>query len=148
MIIEQIFSAETIIMNLKSSTKDFLFEEMVNVCKSVHPSVNVQEAVKSLKEREAQMTTGLMHQVGIPHGYCDGIEETYGVIGISKDGIDYASLDGDVVNVVFMLICPKGDSKSHLLVLKEIAALLQKTDFIKNILSCSNADEVMSCING
>lgn len=148
MIIEQIFSADTIIMNLQGTTKDALFEEMVNVCKTVHPSVNVQEAIKSLKDRESQMTTGLMHQVGIPHGYCDGIEETYGVIGISKEGIDYASLDGAPVNVVFMLICPKGDIKSHLMVLKEIAALLQKQDFIQSILACSSESEVFNLIKG
>lgn len=146
MIIEQIFSEDTVIMNLQSTEKDALFEEMVNACKAVHPSIDAQAAINSLKERESQMTTGLMHQVGIPHGYCSGIEETIGVIGISKAGIDYASLDGAPVNVVFMLICPEGDSQSHLLVLKELATILQTPSFIENVLACENCQQVMKLL--
>lgn len=66
---------------------------------------------------------------------CKGVEGIHGVIGISREGIDFQSLDNAPVHVVFMLVSGVKDCDSHLQVIKRLASLIQHPDFLKKILS-------------
>ena len=59
--LERVFSPKSIILNLESTEKDELFEEMVESIVSVQPTVDRAQAIAALKEREAKMSTGIMH---------------------------------------------------------------------------------------
>ncbi|MCR4821791.1 MAG: PTS sugar transporter subunit IIA [Treponema sp.] len=146
MVLTDIFPKETIVVNLSSTEKDELFEELVETIHSHYPHFNKIEALESLNERESKMTTGIMHSVGIPHALIPSMQGTVGAIGISHDGIDYDSLDKAPVYLVFMIIGAEKDTEHHIQVLKELATVLQIPNFVDNLLSLKSSAEVYKFI--
>ncbi len=142
MILEWGFSPETVVMNLESTEKDELFEEMVQAIVAAHPDVDRQEALDAVRDRESKMSTGIMHDIAVPHGNCSSVEQVIGAIGISRKGIDYDSLDKAPVHLVFMILCSPEHPEMHLSVLKEISAVLQNPTFLKEVLEKQTAKEV------
>ena len=98
-------------------------------------------------ERENKMTTGIMHQIAVPHGVVESAEGVVGAIGISRKGIDYDSLDKAPVHVVFLLACSPEAAELHLKVFKELAAVLQNPAFVKEIMEKKTVQEVYDYIN-
>jgi nitrogen PTS system EIIA component len=146
MVLEQIFHSETVIVDLKSTEKDELFEEMVESIVSVQPGLNRGDALHALNERESKMTTGIMHGVAFPHAVCPSVNGIRGVIGISRNGIDYDSLDKSPVYLVFMLLSSSGETERHVQVLKQLALVLQIPGFIDNILKCTTPSDVYNLL--
>ena len=148
MVLGEIFPKDTVVVNLSSTEKDELFEELVETIHSHHPIFDKTDALKVLNERESKMTTGIMHSVGIPHALISSMNGhgSVGAIGISKDGIDYDSLDKAPVYVVFMIIGPENETEHHLQILKQLATVLQLPDFVSNLISCQSASEVFNFI--
>ncbi|WP_191017504.1 PTS sugar transporter subunit IIA [Treponema zioleckii] len=146
MVLGDIFPKETIVANLESTEKDELFEELLEVIHSARPNMDRAEALETLIERETKMSTGIMHGVGIPHALIDSMHDTIGAIGISRIGIDYDSLDGSPVNIVFMIIGSSGDTEKHIQILKQLATVLQIDNVVNKIMACNTASEIFKCI--
>lgn len=142
MTLEQVFVPERVVLNLESSDKEELFEELLNVLVSAQPSIDWTEALAALKEREAKMSTGIMHGIAVPHGNCNSVSDVIGVIGISRAGIDYEALDKAPVHLVFMLLCNPKATEAHLEVLKELATVMQNPAFIKEVMEKTSGQEV------
>lgn len=141
MLLGEIFPKDTIVVNLESTEKDELFEELVEKIHSYCPELDRNEALKDLNEREEKMTTGIMHSVAIPHAQVSSIKTTIGAIGISKDGIDYNSLDKAPVYVVFMILGPQNEAERHIQILKSLAQVLQIPGFVDKITKCNTSGE-------
>lgn len=141
MLLGDIFTKDTIVVNLESTEKDELFEELVEKIHSCFPEVDRAEALKELNEREEKMSTGIMHSVAIPHAQISSIRTTVGAIGISKDGIDYDSLDKAPVYVVFLLLGPENEAERHIQILKSLAQVLQIPGFVDKITKCNTSGE-------
>lgn len=146
MVLDQVFSAESVILNLQSKDKNSLFAEMLDSLKSANPDVDKEEALSAICEREAKMSTGIMHDIAVPHGSCNSVKKTVGVIGISREGIDYNSLDGDPVHFIFMLLSGTGETEGHLSALKELASILQNPAFIKELKTQDSKEAVYNLI--
>ncbi|MBQ3670537.1 MAG: PTS sugar transporter subunit IIA [Treponema sp.] len=142
MSLEAIFPKETIIARLESTEKDELFEELVEIIHTAVPQMNRKEALDSLTERESKMTTGIMHNVAIPHALIPSMDKTIGAIGISEQGIDYDSLDKAPVYLVFMIIGAQGETEQHIQVLKELAGVLQIPGFVDRMRQCKTPSEI------
>lgn len=142
MILEKVFASDRIILNLESKDKDELFEEMVQSIVTSCPSVDREEALTALQERESKMSTGIMHGIAVPHGNATSVDKAIGAIGISKSGIDYDALDKAPVHVVFMFLSSPTETEAHLEVLKEIAAVLQNPAFVKEVMSQTSNEGV------
>lgn len=146
MILGQVFTPKAIIVDLESSDKDELFEEMVESAVSVQPQLDRQEALKALFDREAKMSTGIIPGIAVPHGICSSVKGIQGVIGISRQGIDYEALDNNPVHLVFMLIIAPDDKERHVQVLKTLSEVLQNSAFSKTIVEKTTAQEVYDVI--
>lgn len=140
--LEQVFSPKSVILNLESTEKDELFEEMVEAIVSVQSSVDRAQALNALNERESKMSTGIMHDIAVPHGSCMTVKGIVGAIGISRNGIDYDSLDKAPVHLVFMLLSGIEETEKHLAVLKELASVLQNPNFVKEVQEQKSAQAV------
>lgn len=146
MVLDQVFSAESVILNLQSKDKNALFAEMLDAVKSANPGVDKEEALNAICEREAKMSTGIMHDIAVPHGSCNSVKKTIGAIGISRDGIDYKALDGEPVHFVFMLLSGTNETEGHLSALKELASILQNPAFIKELKNMDSQEAVYNLI--
>ena len=146
MVLGQIFSKDTIVVNLESTEKDELFEELVETIHSVCPEMDRGEAVQSLNEREAKMSTGIMHSVAVPHALISSMNKTIGAIGISRNGIDYDALDKAPVHLVFMLIGIQCETEQHIQVLKQLANVLQIPGFVDKMVRCETSSDAYNLL--
>ncbi len=147
MLLGEIFPEKTIKVGLESEDKDELFEEMVEVLHLAHPELDRAEALAELKSREEKMSTGIMHLVAVPHAEVKSLKGTIGAIGISRSGIDYESLDKAPVYIVFMLVAGPGETERHIQILKKLAGILMKKDFVAMMQKCTTAHEVYELIS-
>ena len=146
MVLGEVFPKDTIVVNLSSTEKDELFEELLETIYSHYPVFDKAQALHVLNERESKMTTGIMHSVAIPHALIPSMHGAIGAIGISREGIDYDSLDKSPVYVVFMIIGGENETEQHIQILKQLASVLQLPDFVKTILSFKSSSEIYNFI--
>jgi PTS system fructose-specific IIC component/PTS system nitrogen regulatory IIA component len=138
MFLYEIFPPELIKVGLEAVDKEEAFEEMVDRFCQVENSatyVNKRELIlDALREREAKMSTGIRKGIAIPHGRTDVVNKVYGILGVSKKGIDYDALDGNPVYLLFMVLAPLNDSEIYLRLLKRLAILLDNSQFYTDLL--------------
>ena len=146
MALKEIFTKESILLDVKSTARDELFTEMVRALCSLYPELDVSRAICALNEREEKMSTGIMHSVGIPHAVVPSISKTIGCIAVSKKGIDYDSLDKAPVHLAFMLLTGEGREEEHVKILRELALVLTKNDFVNKALECKTSSEIYDLI--
>jgi PTS system fructose-specific IIC component/PTS system nitrogen regulatory IIA component len=133
MFLYEIFPPEYIRVDLEAEDKDECFEELVDHFCQVS-QINVREEIlQAVRERESKMSTGIQKGIAIPHGKTNAVDNVYGVLGISKKGIDYEALDGNPVYLLFMILAPQKDSEKHLRVLQRLAELLADPEFFTNL---------------
>lgn len=142
MVLGHVFPKETIVTHLSSTEKDELFEELVETAYSYKPEFDRNEVLRLLNEREAKMSTGIMHSIGIPHALISSFHGSVGVIGISREGIDYDSLDKAPVHVVFMILGAESETERHIQILKQLDSVLHIPNFVGKLLACTAASEV------
>ncbi|MDR3301748.1 MAG: PTS sugar transporter subunit IIA [Spirochaetaceae bacterium] len=133
MLLSEVFLPEFVIEDLQSEDKTEVFEEMVDrFCRVTKLDVR-DEVLDALQDRESKMSTGIQNGIAIPHGKTTAIERVFGVLGVSKQGIEYDSLDGKPVYLVLMLLAPPVEAERHLHLLQRMANLLRNPDFYKDI---------------
>jgi PTS system fructose-specific IIC component/PTS system nitrogen regulatory IIA component len=129
MFLYEVFRPELVKVDLESVDKEEAFEELVDHFCQAERSNAREEILEALREREAKMSTGIHKGIGIPHGKTNAVEKVYGVLGISRRGIDYDALDGEPVYLIFMVLIPQKDTEKHLRILKRMAELLENPQF-------------------
>ncbi len=92
------------------------------------------------------MSTGIKKGIALPHGKAEGLIGICGALGISKRGIEYASLDGEPVYLVFMLVSSTKDYEFHLAALKRLAILLDDPEFYTDLLQADSPARANSII--
>jgi PTS system fructose-specific IIC component/PTS system nitrogen regulatory IIA component len=146
MLLTEVFTPEFIKCDLKGSTKDAVFEEMVDhFCHVTQKDVK-KDVVAALQEREARMSTGVQHGIAIPHGKTAAIERIFGVLGVSRGGIEYDAMDGEPVHLILMIIAPPVEAKTHLQMLQRMANFLHRPSFYTDIISAEDPDTVYAVI--
>ena len=119
-------------LDLRSETKDDLFVEMVQLFVK-------NGLIQDADEREEKMSTGVGNGVGLPHGKLPGAKHSLLALGISKNGIDYDSLDGEPVYIVITIFANPENPAQHIEVLAEISRLFAIPEFARRIRSRKEA---------
>jgi len=132
--------------DLESTEKDEVFEEMLEMIVASQPSVDRQDALNALMQREALQTTGIIPGIAVPHAQCASMRGTALALGLSRNGVEYDSLDGSPVNFIIMMLFAQGDTESHLQTMKDVANLLQAPDFLKTIMEKKTPQEIFDAV--
>jgi len=146
MFLHNVFSPEFIKVNLESEDKDEAFEELTDHYCQVS-KLNVREDILlALRTREEKMSTGIQKGIAIPHGSTDSIDSVCGILGISRKGIEYDSLDGEPVYLLFMIVAPHKETENHLRILKRLSELLEIPQFSIDLQSQRDAQSAYKII--
>lgn len=129
MVLQDVLLPEFIKIGMEAEDKDEAFKELVDFYCRADNSNAYDEVLEAIVTREAKMSTGIHKGIAVPHGKTKAVSELRGVLGISEKGIQYDSLDGEPVYLLFMLISPMGDSEKHLRLLKHLAELIEIPQF-------------------
>jgi len=146
MVLGDIFSPDLIKIGLEGEDKDEVFEELVELYVSKNHAVSRSALLSAVKTREAKLSTGIKTGIAIPHAQTDQIQQVTGIVGISRDGIDYDALDGKPVHVVFMILNSANSCALHLRVLKRLALLIENPSFYQSLVALKDPDSVYHAI--
>ncbi|MDR1178728.1 MAG: PTS sugar transporter subunit IIA [Spirochaetaceae bacterium] len=147
MLLSSVYGPEFIKTGLEAENKDEAFEELVDYFCQVTGSNAREEILDSVREREDKMSTGIKKGIGVPHGRTNAVDDVYGVLGISKKGVDYDALDGAPVYIIFLMLAPeKDEAEKHLGLLKRLAELLEAPEFFTELLAQNDAQSAYGVI--
>ena len=139
-------TADAIKMTLESKTKKDAIKELVELLVKSGKVKDKKKMIQTLMEREELGSTGIGQGIAIPHGKSDTVSDLAAAFGLSADGISFDSLDGEPVNIFFLLVAPEGAAGAHLKALARISSLLKDKYFRKSLLSAKSPDEVIKII--
>lgn len=134
-------------LDLKGKNKDEILKELSQL---IGKSENIEEKdviYKALQERENLGSTGIGKGVAIPHAKTDGAKQLTVAFGISRDGVDFKSLDNEKIKIFFVFASPLRESQRYLKVLARISRLIRAEKFREKLLECTNPKEILECID-
>ena len=126
--------SDAITVNLEAQDKKTAITELAELLKKAKKIKDTSEIIETVLEREKLGSTGIGQGVAIPHGKTDAASEQIGALGISQKGVDFNSLDGEPVYIIFLLNGPVEVAGQHLKALSRISRLFKDKYFL-NILS-------------
>lgn len=104
------------------------------------------QVVSALTAREKVLSTGIGAGIAVPHAVCAGLSKPCLIIGLSSSGIDFRAMDGQPVNVFFVLLSPPEHAGHHIRMLARIARLARDPEFVDALRTCSDPQIVVSHI--
>ncbi|MBF0228038.1 MAG: PTS sugar transporter subunit IIA [Desulfamplus sp.] len=144
--LSDILDKDSIIADLQSKDKKCVLEELANAV-SMRTGTATQDIVKILLEREQLGSTGVGGGIAIPHGKLANITSIVVGFGLSREGIEFDSLDNRPVHIFFLLIIPSNSTGVHLSVLAYISRLLKQSHFKESLLKSESIEELQQIIN-
>jgi len=146
MTLTDLLSPDVIKIPLESMEKNQIIEEMVDILNQTGRIDNRDDVLRAVQERENVMSTGMGDGVAIPHAKTDGVKELVASFGIARQGIDFQSIDGKPVRIVFLLVGPTRQTGPHLKALSRISRLVHRKAFRDSLANASNPDNVIKAI--
>lgn len=144
--LHDLFSAPRIKCHLEAEDKTEVFEELVDHLVVQYRTNSRDEILQAIRRREEKMSTGIKKGIAIPHAKTKFTRGVIGVLGVSDRGIDYESLDGEPVHILFLLVSSEEDAGTHLEVLKKIALLVEHVGFSREALAAGTPEKVNKVI--
>ena len=144
----ELLSKNAISIDLKALEKKEVLCEMVDllVASGSIKKTEKAEIIRKLEEREILGSTGIGKGVAIPHAKCPKIKKMVSAFGITKSGVDYKSLDGEVTYIFFLLIAPGETPGPHLKALAKISRLLDDKFVRDRLRSAKSPNEILKII--
>lgn len=133
-------------LNLAGKNKQEIIQNLVDLLTKVAPIQNTGRIVEALEEREKLKTTGIGSGIAIPHCKSDEVDDVCIAIGISKDGLEFESLDEKPAKFLFLLVAPEKGGSEHLKASAKIVRLFRDPDVQEAILKLDSSAEVMDLI--
>ena len=141
-------SKKAIITDIKSTRKDDVIKEMVDLLIESEDveKRNRNKLIDALMSREALGSTAIGQGIAIPHAKCDCVDKLVAAFGLSKKGVDFDSLDGELAYIFFLLVAPQDSAGPHLKALARISRLLKDKYFRDTLRACADEKSVIKII--
>lgn len=141
-------SPEAVSVDLEAQDKKNLVKELVGLLiKSGEiKEKDKEKVIKVLLEREALGSTGIGQGIAIPHGKFAGVQKLIGACGISRNGVDFESLDGERAYIFFLLVAPEDSAGPHLKALARVSRLLKDKYLRDTLKSAKDAKALIKII--
>ncbi len=132
------------LLELSGDTKEDIIAELVDlvVRDGKIPVEDKDLTVGALTERESKMSTGMQDGIAIPHGKTLKVDGLVTALALKKDGVDFASLDGQPSCIFVMTVSPDGQAGAHIKYLAEISKLLGRAH-VRTALLAANSENDM-----
>ncbi|KXG73698.1 PTS sugar transporter subunit IIA [Thermotalea metallivorans] len=141
--ISDLLKRELMILDLQAQNKREVIEELITPLVDQGIVTDKENFIKTVMEREKQVSTGIGMGIAIPHGKSKDVQEPSIVFGKSKKGIDYESLDGQPSYIFFLIAVPEGSSSEHLRVLSQLSRKLMHEHVRKQLMEARQEEDVI-----
>ncbi len=126
---------------LESANKDEVLDILVDSVRSFQAIKDFEAFKRAVKERESILSTGIGNNVAIPHVKMSEIDEFFIIIGVHKKGINWESIDENLVNLIFFIGGPDNHNL-YLRILSKLFLIIKNKNIRDKILTCNTKEEV------
>ena len=145
--ITDLLDVRSISLNAASADKSQTLDAAVSLM-TRSGKINDEEAYrKQVYAREEESTTGIGEGIAIPHGKCDAVEKPGLAAMVIPGGVDFDSLDGEPVTLLFLIAAPNTEDNVHLDVLSKLSMMLMDEDFTKSLRAAKTPEEFLAIID-
>ena len=145
--ITDLLDARSILLDASPKSKSEALDQIVDLMVKSE-KINDKEAYrKQVYAREEESTTGIGEGIAIPHGKCDAVTKPGLAAMVVKDGVDFDSLDGEPVTLMFLIAAPNTEDNVHLEVLSRLSMLLMDESFKQNLLKAKTVEEFLAVVD-
>jgi len=144
--LSELLNEDLIETDLKAKDKDSVLKELVELLFNAGKIKDKDKVLDAIKRREELMSTGIGHGVAIPHAKCDEVNTLIAAFGRSKNGIDFKSVDGELVHLFFILLSPENVTGPHIKALAKISRLLKNHYVRETLKSIDSPEKVLELI--
>ncbi|MCK4916691.1 MAG: PTS sugar transporter subunit IIA [Candidatus Omnitrophica bacterium] len=146
MAVSEYIKEKNCIMNLESSDKDGSIKEIANKLSGQGKIKNKEKFIKDVLEREFLGSTGIGNNVAIPHARTGAVKGVVIGFGKSIEGIEFKALDGEKVNLIFLMGTDPAELNLYLRILADLSKLLMNNSFRQALLLVNTPAEVIETI--
>lgn len=139
-----VISRKSIVLNLKAPTKKAAVTELVTALKKAceNEKFTVADVVDAVMEREKVGSTGLGGGVAVPHAKLAAVKGVVGAFGRLAKGIDFNSVDGEPVSLVFLILAPPEKNEDYLASLQKTMRAIKQPNVCKFLRAAKTVKDV------
>lgn len=139
---------EAVVVDLQATGKEEAIREMVG---SLHRSGrladgDLESVIRAILSREELGSTGIGQGVAVPHTRHPTLQKLIGTVALSRRGVDFAALDGEPVDIFFLLVSPQNQPGDHLRALENISRHLKDERFVNFLRQSRTRENVIDVL--
>ncbi|MGQ0712956.1 MAG: PTS sugar transporter subunit IIA [Gemmatimonadaceae bacterium] len=146
MLLTELLTVDRVKVPLGSQTKGDVLRELVELAALRGNAGAVESMLSAVREREHVLSTGIGGGVAIPHGKTPHVEQLVLAAGVAPHAIDFDALDGQPVQLFFLLVGPETSSSAHVKALSRISRLLRRDRLRSDLLAAPNPEAFLDVI--
>ena len=137
---------DRVTLALSSTDKDGAIKELLDMLNQSVPLSDPEAVLKRILYEESIMSTGVGSGLGIPHARSDQVDGVVTALGISPEGIDYGSADGEPVGLVFLILSSVSAMPAYMSVLSRTSRIFDQEEMRNRVLAAESAEEIINLI--
>ena len=145
--ITEFITVQSVDLNMKATNKSEAIIELTKLLEKSGKLDNIDKTLEALKEREKLGSTGIGKGVAIPHAKTEFSKDLVIAFGVSKQGVNFNSVDDEKVNLFFAFASPLKNSQTYLKILARISRLIRNDDFREKLLGAKTPEQVLELID-
>ena len=142
-----LITPDHVIARMRATSKKQALQELARRSAEVS-GLEQREIFDILLERERLGTTGIGRGIAIPHGKHDRLNSLVGVFARIDKAIDFDAVDGEPVDLLFLLLAPPSAGADHLKALAKVSRTLRDQTICTQLRGCEDADGIYALLAG
>ena len=144
--IRDILNPQAVVLDLPSGSKRDILRALSAPVPHLHAHIDASRLLETLVAREETSTTAIADGIAIPHGKVEEGDDVICAFGLSREGVDFESIDGNPTHLFFLLVSPGKHPSLHLRWLAHLAVMLKNPELRKALVSAATPEDVLSAL--
>jgi fructose-specific phosphotransferase system IIA component len=140
----ELLDEKFILTDFKSDDKENVINELIDLYIESDKVNDIEKVRTAILDREKIMSTGVGKGFAIPHGKTNAVNDVIAAFGKTTRDIEYDSLDGDPVHLVFLLVGRDDMVSKHIKLLSRISRLMNKDEFRERLIDSNSKEEIIN----
>ena len=144
--LSELLNPQAVSVRLRSRTKREVIAELVDLLEGAHDIQSQGEILMRVLHREEGQTTGIGNGVAIPHGKARAVSRMVAAAGVSPEGVDFQSVDGEPARLFVLLAAPETVGSLQVKVLANISRVLKEEGVRQSLRDAASSEEFLSAL--
>jgi len=139
----ELLKEKNILTEFSSENKNDIINKLIDLLEGDERVIDIEEIRKCVFEREEKMSTGVGKGFAIPHGKTNSVTDIVAAFGKSEKPIEFDSLDGEPVHIVFLLVGKETLIAKHIKLLSRISRMMNIEEFRKRLIEADSKESIL-----